>query len=61
MWQPVGTLGLVPHGLLDSHGPTMPAGGRDGARGDSVPLLSQQLRMFDMNGDGKLGLSEMSR
>ncbi|NXG61078.1 CALB2 protein, partial [Hemiprocne comata] len=24
-------------------------------------LLSQQLRMFDMNGDGKLGLSEMSR
>lgn len=29
--------------------------------GDGVPLVSRQLRMFDMNGDGKLGLSEMSR
>lgn len=24
-------------------------------------LLSVQLRMFDLNGDGKLGLSEMAR
>lgn len=61
MWRPVGTLGLGPRGLLDFHGPVVAAGGRDGARGDPVPLLSQQLRMFDMNGDGKLGLSEMSR
>lgn len=29
--------------------------------GDGVLLVSRQLRMFDMNGDGKLGLSEMSR
>lgn len=27
----------------------------------SVHLLSVQLRMFDLNGDGKLGLSEMAR
>lgn len=29
--------------------------------GDRALFVSQQLRMFDMNGDGKLGLSEMSR
>lgn len=27
----------------------------------SANLLSAQLRMFDLNGDGKLGLSEMAR
>lgn len=35
--------------------------GEEVAMGDQVPLVSRQLRMFDMNGDGKLGLSEMSR
>lgn len=27
----------------------------------SASFCPQQLRMFDLNGDGKLGLSEMSR
>ena len=27
----------------------------------TLNLLSAQLRMFDLNGDGKLGLSEMAR
>lgn len=27
----------------------------------TVIVLSAQLRMFDLNGDGKLGLSEMAR
>ncbi|KAK4813921.1 hypothetical protein QYF61_002752 [Mycteria americana] len=36
-------------------------GEEEEAMGDRVLLVSWQLRMFDMNGDGKLGLSEMSR
>lgn len=43
---------LPPHGRWE---------GEEVAMSDRVLLVSPQLRMFDMNGDGKLGLSEMSR
>lgn len=48
----------VPSG---SHQPRRVACKGGGVMGDRVLFVSQQLRMFDMNGDGKLGLSEMSR
>lgn len=48
----------VPSG---SHQPRRVACRGGGVMGDRVLFVSQQLRMFDMNGDGKLGLSEMSR
>lgn len=35
--------------------------GKVRASNPSISLCPQQLRMFDLNGDGKLGLSEMSR
>lgn len=35
--------------------------GKVKASNPSTSFCPQQLRMFDLNGDGKLGLSEMSR
>lgn len=51
--------GQVPPGVLPPHSGW--EGGEEAAMGDWVLVVSRQLRMFDMNGDGKLGLSEMSR
>ena len=61
-----GTSGLVPGaGQVPPGGVSPPhgrwEGGEEVAVGDQVLLVSRQLRMFDTNGDGKLGLSEMSR
>lgn len=49
-------------GVGGSPEPSLPPfWGAGAAGGDRGPLCVLQLRMFDMNGDGKLGLSEMSR